>query len=408
MNRMLSPTERFMYYIDCYQRFNMQIIVSLNGKIDEGNFKSALDKLQQQHPFLRTTLVRREDSCFLIDCITSIDYVKLDKDKDISAIAENALKQTTIHQEKPMMNAIWLLEKENHTIIFTINHMISDGISFCQLVSDFFEHIQNDVYEESRKIIPSQARPTLEKLLKFDYTNIQYASLPPYSDSNVIDLIQRNKLSKIDSENFFAKSKSLNTSVHNILSAIMLISLYKSRNYKQPTDMVCDCPINLRPYLPEELTQRDLGNYVTGTSLTATVSMNSTVIELARQLEKQLKEYLSSQQVINNAIETTEDFIRNNIKKNILNINQPMVGVSNLGKIDLSSNFPHYKIHEFHCYVSNHSMWAADCPAIMIPVTCNKQLFFTIIFDKNIMHEKDADSYKENLFYFFEKFIYDD
>lgn len=145
----LSDGQRRLWFLDQLEgpsaTYNMPIAVRIEGQLDAKRVRNALLEIVKRHETLRTRFVREQDDVrAVIDDEPLFDLQHLVADSSIShqqQIADSLAKASGVHFALAREHAIkaWLvsLTDGSHLLLVTLHHIIADGWSLANLVSEF-------------------------------------------------------------------------------------------------------------------------------------------------------------------------------------------------------------------------------------------------------------------------------
>lgn len=140
MVKEMNTLEKMGSIFNKYSIFNEQIVVRCTGVFDEELFKQTLRKVQKKHYYLNCSI--DYENFLFKEFDTPIDIpliVKFCSDfDDLDTIATNLINTPLNCKDTPSIRIYVLSCNTQHAIIFTINHIISDGISGLSLINDIF------------------------------------------------------------------------------------------------------------------------------------------------------------------------------------------------------------------------------------------------------------------------------
>jgi amino acid adenylation domain-containing protein len=144
--------------------YNLSSVVRLRGRLDLPALKSTFDALLQRHPALRTTFFQDDDEVF--QSIRDDAHIAL-VEKDLSALNSNSrdarvgeyLDQAAHApfdlEQGPLLRAHLLnLGGDEHVLLLTMHHIVSDGWSLGVLIREFAELYPRLCRGESVQLAP--------------------------------------------------------------------------------------------------------------------------------------------------------------------------------------------------------------------------------------------------------------
>lgn len=400
--RYLTPTEMLMAKIDQAHPFNIQCIFTLyDNTITIEAISNALYLLQKKHLLLNVSLAFNDLFNFEIQ-ETSIPLYVLNPNIDsIDIEAHKVINQSLNSKNDLCIIVHYMRMHENeHKFIFTLNHLIADGVSLSNLVISF-----SDILNNKYSINHFQASDglALEKLVNSDYLENSYKELNfsnktanlsstviHPNNKNIMQLFDEHTTSKL-----IAYAKTHKITITQLLSAILILSAIEVLPILHQADTIlCDIPINVRNLINPPISNNYLGNLVSGIYLPIPKNLvvETDLLSLAKLIKKLFKQKFNPTTILKECQQMTYEECMKKSLSNIMNIDYPVLGVSNMGVVKSDSKIK----NNFFINTSLHSMWCKYYLFFMSVITINGCLSISIHSAKFIS-ENQAERLYQNL-----------
>ena len=177
----LSPAQKRIFFVQQKQldsiAYNLQQIIPLQGKQDQGKLEEIFIRLLKRHESLRTffTLVAQDPvQRIKEDCHFKIQYPEV-KEEDIASTVKRVMTAFDLRQAPLLKVALIKTGEENVLLLVNTHHIVSDGISMSIVTNEFRTLYQGGelaplktrytAYSEGQK--KQQHKDTLKKQEKY-------------------------------------------------------------------------------------------------------------------------------------------------------------------------------------------------------------------------------------------------
>lgn len=290
-------------------------VVRVQEEISPSILQTAINRLQQRHPILRTHLRKEADRFYFSSKDTlpiPLQVISQIHEQQWLKIAQRELKQTFSDSLDPLCR-ITLLQKmsDNHSyLIVTFHHAISDGISVLHLLDELLDYY----YQLSVEAVlpPLEALsplPPLERLLDTclrEDANVSSDNFspnaPPHIDSLMVEatvpatqrqtLLMSYVLEKTLVQRLKERCLAEKTTIQGALCASMLMA---ASTQILPDDIALSCgsSINLRASCYPSVNTSQLGSLISNATIHQTLGSNINFWSIARNYRESLHQMIA-------------------------------------------------------------------------------------------------------------------
>jgi|JFJP01.1.fsa_nt_gi Uncharacterized protein containing a NRPS condensation (elongation) domain len=409
-------------------------LVYLEGILTPDVVQQALKLVQQRHPMLQVYIVESEDGLyFQSPGITEIPLQVIYKQHENEAIklAEKEL-HTKFTQGKNPLCRLTLLYSHQHQntceMIITFHHGIVDGISCMRFIDDLlFYYQQINEGENISQVESLEFIPPIETLVNYNIPtqnpreNHQLANeqqtLPPQliiehqasANERLTRMLPR-MLSQEKTQILIDKCKQEKTTVHGAMCAAMLFAAAKLLSIDTQVNFSYGLPVNLRKYCEPEITDQNLGCFISVLGFNQLVEPNTSFWDLARECKSQIHDSLISGVHItrlqqgklrNSDSDTIKEYVINYMfsKEDTMGRNN-LFSISNIGKFQFRHQAEKLKVKELYFAFPQHI--SGDCFWLGV-LTLNEQLFCNFIYVEPIISARTAQLFADDVMTVIEK-----
>ncbi|MEH1866516.1 MAG: condensation domain-containing protein [Nostoc sp.] len=405
-------------------------VVYMEGILTPGIVKQALKLVQHRHPMLQVYIVESDNGLyFQSQEITEIPLQVIYKQDENEAIkvAEKELHTKFAAGKNPLCR-LTLLYSEQHQntceMIITFHHGIVDGISCMRFIDDLLVYCQqiNDG-EDIYYIEPLDFLAPIENLINYNILtqnkieNYQVTNEQPTPPPQLIIEHQASAnerftrmlprmLSQEKTKILIEKCKQEKTTVHGAICAAMLFTAAKLLSIDKQINLSYGLPVNLRKYCDPEITDQNLGCFISVLVFNQLVEYNTIFWDLARECKSKIHDSLINGVHITLLQQSKlRDFDRDIVinfmlgKENTMGRNN-IFSISNRGKFKFRYKSDKLKVKELYFATPNHI--GGDCFWLGV-LTLNEQLFCNFIYVEPIISEKTAQLFADDVITVIEK-----
>ena len=402
MKRETITYERILYHMGNDTLMHFAFRVKVNCTIKKSDLKEALSKVQQRHPLAGVRVIMTKDEKQFIkqfittEDVPAIPLKELDGNRtNWKAVVSEELCRSFDIFKGPMIRVFLIQKKSNCDIVAVFHHAICDGLSAVVFLHDTLSFLA----DPDAPVNPYPEAPVFTKLIKKDILKIiNKKGLPDWlKNRNDTELkpLKKEPFPKPDyairnwfftedkTKKVISLAKENSTSVHGILSAILLKSFAYEFGPKEGFKRILQSPVSFKPFLVDEAKQYfGLFNGI----LTAEIdcSPKRTIPEIASDINKKLKEQLEKYDPLIGyyffntymleGIKDPESFFSKRP-------GMPMdydFSFSNLGVIQMQKKYGKYDIEKVYGPI-----FSAIRKERVIGLTTHQgRMFFTCIYDK--------------------------
>lgn len=398
-------------------------IVYVEGILTPDIVKQALKLVQQRHPMLQVYIVESEDELYFqskeVKEIPLQVIYKQDENEAIK-IAEKEL-HTKFTKGKTPLCRLTLLYSHQHQntceIIITFHHGIVDGISCMRFIDDLLFHYQQindeedvsqvetlDFIQPIENIINYNILP--QKKENYQSTNEKNSLVPQLiieaqasANERFTRMLPR-MLSQEKTKLLIEQCQQEKTTVHAAICAAMLFTAAKLISRDKQVYLSYGFPVNLRKYCAPEITDQNLGCFISVLGFNQLVEGNTFFWDLARECKSKIQDSLmngvhitliqqSKLRTLNRDI-----VIKHMLSKESTMGRNNIFSISNRGKFKFRYKDDNLKIKEFYFATPQHI--SGDCFWLGI-VTLNEQLFCNFIYVEPVISDRTANLFANDV-----------
>lgn len=386
--------------------FNIVGIVHFKGSIAKKTFTQALDILQENHTFLQVHIAN-DSLSFTTEnaCKIPLNIQTRSNSEQWKAVVDTELHTPFDVYTSPLIRVVYIAGKEEGEIIWTLNHMIGDGTSRTQLITEFFEIVQSITQNKAFKA----TQDTMWDTDIFSLVPDNMKSEPAHTETighSVCDttvLVENRHTCFIPHEFTIEETDSIqanyrkhNSSLQGALSAALALVVaekIEARNGNQTSEIICHHPINLRPYLG--LGSNTVGNCISTMNTKVTVNSKANIWDLAHTIKKDLNQFIEDKVFIKNLYNcqklSTQDLPAYEIYKRC-NMNCPAVAVSQLGTFSGKLDYDQLRITSMRGIFNWAGLYNHPDMFICTAQIVDKKLLVTFVYAHPLVSHEEATS----------------
>ena len=405
-------------------------VVYLEGILTPDIVKQALKLVQQRHPMLQVYIVESDDGLYFESKgITEISLQVIYKQDENEAIkiAEKELHTKFIKGKNPLCRLTLLYSHQHQNtceIIITFHHGIVDGISCMRFIDDLLFYCQqiNDG-EDISKVETLDFLPPIENIINYNIptenknenhqvTNEQLTPPPQLIIEHQASANERftrmlpRILSQEKTKILIEKCKQEKTTVHGAICAAMVFAAAKLLSIDKQVNLSYGLPVNLRKYCDPEITDQNLGCFISVLGFNQLVEQNTIFWDLARECKSKIHDSLIRGVHITLLQQSKlRNFDKDIVIKYMLSKENTMgrnniFAISNIGKFKFRYKADQLKIKELYFGSSQHI--GGDCFWLGI-LTLDEQLFCNFIYVEPVISDKTAQLFADDVMTVIEK-----
>jgi len=317
IDRPLGGTEKIYWLLDKLYSLNFAAYVQLDGTLEPDRLQTALSRIQEMTPLLRARIVV-ENKAPLFEPVEPIDYplrLEIQSLRGWRRQLERHLDTPFPAGAAPLARVLWFRGKGAKSILAMLfHHPIADGRSGVHVLLQCLRQAANVAPPE---LLYRPARPPVQQLdlirqkdpvagklkeVRFWLAKgrevLRMARQLPGYDMNATDRRATASieltLSKRDTGALLAACRARTTSIHGALGAAQVMALHDEFPERKKRVMALNSLADLRGVLSGNLTEQDLGLYVSTLTTVHTLEADPDFWGLAAEIRDELQSIISS------------------------------------------------------------------------------------------------------------------
>lgn len=409
-------------------------VVYMEGILTPDVFQQALKLVQQRHPMLQVYIVECEDGLYFQSTgITEIpvQVIYIQDENETIKIAEKELHTKFTPGKNPLCRlTILYSHKHQNTceMIITFHHGIVDGISCMRFIDDllFFYQLINEGKNISQ-VESLEFIPPIETLINYNIPsqnlreNHQLANEQPTLPPQLIIEHQASAnerftrmlpriLSQEKTKILIDKCKQEKTTVHGAMCAAMLFAAGKLLSIDTQVNFSYGLPVNLRKYCEPEITDQNLGCFISALGFNQLIEPKTSFWDLARECKCRIHDSLISGvhltrllqgKLRNLDMDTMKELvIKSMVSKEDTMGRNNLFSISNRGKFQFRHQADKLKVKKLYFATPHHI--SGDCFWLDV-LTLNEQLFCNFIYVQPVISDRTAQLFADDVMIVIEK-----
>jgi NRPS condensation-like uncharacterized protein len=362
IKRPLGGTEKIYWLLDKLYSLNFSVYVELDGKLDPDDSQAALASVQEETPLLRSRIVIAGKG----PAFEPVDPQEYPLQVEILALRgwrrrlELQLDTPFPTGSAPLARFLWFRGKAAKSIVAIVfHHPIADGRSGLHI-------LLHTLRRATGKASPFAYRPARPPAQELDYIRekhpvagklkevkfwlakgrelLSMASQLPGYDMNASGRRETGSIelaiSKTRSKALLAACRAHNTSVHGALGAAQVMALNDEFGARKARVMALNSLADLRGVIDGDLSEKDLGLYVSTLTTVHSLDNNPDFWRLATEVRDELQRTITSGDADlihsfypRNALFTPDERGARMVQK-IVALAPPSSMLTNIGRID--------------------------------------------------------------------------
>ncbi|AZA84422.1 hypothetical protein C1637_06155 [Chryseobacterium lactis] len=406
MKRRLMMVERIMY-VDSKTPVNCIFTAKVSGQLLEENFRIALDKIQQKHTLLRVSIDEEtEQYPFFIEEkeISPIPLRIVQRQTENDWLYESETEWFRLFDEdkKPLARLVWVKGKEFSEILWVMPHCISDGTTGVTLMRELLQLLDNpaaellpyEPFESVNDFLPSDFNATTKKFKARLYLMFARFFFMLQSKSKKRNLGKNyalhRKLDPKTTAQITEKCKANGISVHALLCASFMQAFREVQGEKAKGKVIS--PVDVRHFIPE-IKQDHLFAFAPTVELSIKKG-NHSVLDNAKEIKKELFEKINKMEARELLWmgEQMHPIVERMISLLKSSNGGHDVTLSNMGKIDIPSDYQHFKLETI---ISPTVAFPWLNSNTLVASTYNRQMDFTFMSNEHFLPKEEAMKIKD-------------
>lgn len=316
IERPLGGTEKVYWLLDKLYCLNFVAYAELEGSLDRDDLQAALASVQEEIPLLRAR-IRVVDKVPVFEPVAAADYPLQIESRGLYGWRkqlEQQLEQPFAPEQAPLARFLWFGGKTSRSIVAMVfHHPIADGRSGMSVVLDVlrravgkgepFAYRKDRASAQDLDLIRQQnpARGKLKEIrfwLEKGREVLSFASQLSGYDMSPADSRQTHSIEKViprtRSTALLKACRTRQTSVHGALGAAQVLALNDEFRAVKSRVMALNSLADLRGVSEGNLTEKDLGLYVSTLTTVHKLDANPDFWQLAGEIRDQLQQIINS------------------------------------------------------------------------------------------------------------------
>jgi NRPS condensation-like uncharacterized protein len=422
LDRPLGRTEHIYWLLDQLYCLNFLVFAELEGTLNDDDLQVALDIVQQENPVLRSKIViaGAGQPCFRpVAAEERPLQLELGGLRNWRRQVEAQLITPFEQSEAPLARFFWFRGKRSKSVVAMVfHHSIADGKSGACVLLDVLRRAAG----QEQPIHLKEAHPSSQELdliqdktllagkikeLKFwlgtGKNVLKFAEqIPGYDmeprDTRKIKIIPLS-ISSAENKALLAVCRDRGTTIHGALGAALLFALNDEFEEPRSRFLGLNSLADLRNVLKGNLTDQDLGLYISTLTTVHLLDKSPDFWSLAREIPNHLKAIVNSgdANLINSiypekALFTSDQAGASKLQK-IVALAPPSSMLTNIGRIDEVPLGDAVRIRSLAFAVSP----PAQHPVCVTAASYDGKMYLNVLYDQCKLEDDQARRISENM-----------
>ncbi|GHE98813.1 hypothetical protein GCM10017786_34710 [Amycolatopsis deserti] len=346
---MTKGLERYLDNVELQAtRHPVALVVRYEGHVDLAGLEDAYRLLCVRHPVLRARIHPEGDRHLLeVPQWSSVDVVVRSGGSDEEHLRRIGLEWRI---ERELARLLVVERDGGGSIAFFADHAIADGMAKSAYLAELWAlYVQwasgrrPEVRTDGR--LPAAPVDVLRDRLG-DHSLPEIVKLVDPDDYEGTEAVRRYiTLSPRATADLVATAKAIGTTVNAILCAAVLLAQRRQFDGRDPVDMLCWAPVDLRRRMEPAVGATETTNFIGMSPVTVLVGPDSDLVRLARTVRSRLEAVILNQQPLRDLFARTSGGTSPPVGWNLTN-----AAVSNLGVVRGFPPGPGARIAGFEVY----------------------------------------------------------
>jgi NRPS condensation-like uncharacterized protein len=362
MQRKMLFFERLMY-VDGHTPVNCLMTARIRGNIAADNLQSAMDKIQDKHPLLRTSVVEEENQPYFVfnenPLKIPIRIVERCSDEDWRNVTTLEWKTPFNMASGPLIRVVWIKSDEVSELMLVGHHCICDGASLIiifreilqlvdrpdkqltsyQPLQSLSELIPANVFSDLKMALLIKGKAALFKLFAL---TIKTVETNPTGEHYLIYW----SADEIVSANLALRCKTESTTPYAALCVAFLLAFRQTKGTTFKNKMMC--PVNVRRFI-KAIGDDMMFNYAPTIPLALSSNPEEEFWSLARKLKQSMSRKIENLNAYEHLMAAEQ--LHASISKLISLLRKSKgsydFAFSNVGRLDIPENYKAFQIESF-------------------------------------------------------------
>lgn len=401
MKRKLMLVERIMY-VDSETPVNCVFTVRIKGRIDKGDVRSALAKIQKKHPLLRVKIDHTtEKNPFFVEEkeIQPIPFHVVERKTENDWLNESRNQWYHLFEDdkKPLAKVIWIRGEETSEILWVMPHCICDGTTGVTLMREILALLD----DPSTQLGSYQAFNSADEFLPADF-NLKKKKRKArlyLMMAKLFFLIQgkgknknigRNyaihwKLDAVVSKKITEKCKANDISVHALLCSAFMQAFREIQGNQSKGKVVS--PVDVRHFIPE-IKQDHIFAFAPTVELSLKKG-NNDLMDHAKHIKKDLVEKIEKMQARELLWmgENMHPVVERMISMLKTSKGGHDITLSNMGRIDIKREYRNFTLETIFSPTVAFPWLNSNT---LVTTTYNHEMDFTFMSNEDFLPKEEA------------------
>lgn len=421
IERPLGGTEKIYWLLDKLYSLNFVAYAELDGELDPDDLQAALASLQEETPLLRTR-ISLHDRVPVFEPVASQEYPLLVETRSLQGWRRQLVEQldaTFASKQAPLARFLWFRGKTSKSVVAMVfHHPIADGRSGLGVLLDVLRRaVGTGPAFSYRAAWPSaqdldlirQQHPVKGKLKEIRFwlekgrEVLSFASqLPNYDMSPTRSRVSSSialTIPRTRSAAILSACRAQQTSVHGALGAAQVLALNEEFGVAKPRAMALNSLADLRGVIDGQLTDRDLGLYVSTLTTVHEIAAEPDFWQLAREVRDQLQQTIASGDAdLIHSFYPQNKFFTPDIRgarmvQKIVALAPPSSMLTNIGRIDRVPLGDKLELRSLGFLLSP----PAQYPICVTAASYEGRMYLNLLYDHNKITARQAERISRNL-----------
>ena len=422
LNRPLGRTEHIYWLLDQLYCLNFLAFAEVEGSLEKADLQAALDIVQQENPVLRSHIIidKKKQPCFqAVSAQERPLILEICGLRNWRRQIEEQLMTSFELNGAPLARFLWFRGKSKKSVVAMVfHHAIADGKSGVCVLLDVLRRATGDNKQPVLKAAqPSSQqldlikthKPVKGKLKELRFwldTGKQVLKFPEQLPDYDMAAQENRKiralpftLSPETSAELSAICRDRSTTIHGALGAALLLAINDEFDRVKPRSLGLNSLADLRGVLTGNLTEQDLGLYISTLTTVHRLESKPQFWRLAREIPEQLRGIMNSGEanLINGIYTETKLFTPDQAGarrvQKIVALAAPSSMLTNIGRIKEEPLGGTLRIRSLAFEVSP----PAQHPVCVTATSYGGQMYLNLLYDQCKLEDDQARRISENM-----------
>lgn len=408
MRRKLIIGERIMY-VDATTPLNCVFTVKIRGHIVPDHLLTALNKIQQKHPLLRTRIKENDSGIPYFVSSNKLEeipvrLVKRLNDEQWQQESKQEWKKLFNHPDQPLARVVWLKGEEVSELLLVCPHCVCDGTTMVTLMSELLLLLDHP----KKEMVAYPPFNSIEELLSpgFSASSAKIFKTRLFAVmASVFFLLKSGKNKNRAGEGYFlhwkfneaatsslAKAcKTAGVTIHAAL-CIAFMEAFQSVKGKQAKGKVI-CPVDVRKFVPE-ITNETMFAFAPIAELSLSRNPKLNFWKKAEELKESLQKKIAAMKVPELLV--MSEYFHASVNRMVKFLRSTEGGhdvtLSNMGKLGIPEHYDSFEVETLYSPTVGFPWRNANT---LVVSTFKGKMDFTFLSNDGFLKEDEANAIKE-------------